>query len=650
MREVSWGHDPAPARSDGGRSIGLQKPSSSAAGNPAAPQAPRDGDNGAAPPLPKPGDRSPRKYGPVDQVTLEAVAVATLLRGKNDEKLAQTMRTEREKEAEALAASGITGEYFEDSFYGAAFDAIREVYLRDRQLVGINDLGVLGTAGGQDANQVEMYKDELHTCYATLLVRQIRASVIVKQMRRRHRSRKAERIFLKYQKERKDPKVGSEKALERFRQSVATDLADPDEAPVVMHDWMEDYGNLMSRLSDMKRNPEKYMGYKCGIKHIDDQTKGFRPGHLTVFVGAHGGFKSTMMLNVAFGLWRRGYNVLYASLEMEAELMEIKLWCRATKQVKFSRLYGGMMSETGDWDELQRIRARLESGDLGEDEAETLGLKKNTLETVLAHLDPNNKGSREDATLIREFYEERKSAKNRLKIMNAGQSTKVKPSQIARCLKDCENDFRPDVVVVDYLSLVAPETAYPDRRDQELGDICKYFRQLGKQRNFAVVTAAQFKRAAIERIRNAEGALDKIQIGTDDIADSNQIGADADEVFMLLREDGGQRLRVLTAKSRHGQMDVDRGVTLQVKPDLCLIDSEDVIEDTSVRGSRVNVQEGMESLAKARMIMDKPATPDDEEFPCAGDQCASSGSDLVDDLIDERVRPKATPPDEEDDF
>lgn len=597
---VDWGHTPdsPPA----GNKIGLRGPS-----RPRLEELPEDE-------IKRHREFESRKHGPLDQPTLEALVVACFLRGPNDEKLEKTMRVVREQEAEAIYSSEIRGEYFENRFLGAVFESLRDRFcVLGRKLVGIDEKGVDEIASGQDPNQVEMYKDELHECYATLLVRQIRAPVLIEQMTMRRNNRTVEKLVAKYRADRRDPKVGSKKALADFRIGVMQQLADQEGAAIQEHDWIEDYHDIVNRLRDMKRNPEKYMGYKCGIKVIDDKTKGFRPGHLTVFVGAHGGFKSTMMINVAYGLWKRGYNVLYASLEMEADLMEVKLWCRATQRVSFSKVYSGAMSEPGDWEERGKIEQQLAGNDLDKAERQRLSMVLDNIKNATTGLDERNKGEAEDTVLIQRFYEERKNTQNRLKIINAGQSSKVKPSQIGSWLKEWEGRFKPDVVVIDYLALMAPEQPYPDRRDQELGDICKYLRQMGKQMNFAVVTAAQFKRAAIERIRKSGfDKLEKAQVGTDDIAGSNMIGADADEAFFLFREDGGNKLRVLTVKARHGVTDTEKGEVLQVVPDTCTIAGDDFIEDTSIRTGQITIRDGMDAFGKIQEYLKREKTPDDE--------------------------------------
>jgi len=237
---------------------------------------------------------------------------------------------------------------------------------------------------------------------------------------------------------------------------------------------------------------------------------------------------------------------------------------------------------------------------------------------------------RSDITLIDEQYQKFRESENKLYIINAGQSNKIKGSQIGRWLSEMEGSFRPNVLILDYLDLVAPETAYPDRRDQELGDICKFFRQMGQQMGFSTVTAAQFKRGAIERMRKKGlDSPEKAQFGTDDIAGSNMIGADADNVIALFREDGGNRLKMFTVKTRYGVSDIDKGKVLQVDPDTCTIQGSDEIEDTSVRAGRVSIQEGIDSMR--RTGENKDQNPDAMDTP---EYNGPIGDDILDGFHD----------------
>lgn len=537
-----------------------------------------------------------RSYGPIQQQTLEAMCVAKLLAAEHDDKLAKAMGVELDREAEDIVSSAIREEWFENRFLGSVYWELRELYVKNgRKRIRFDNVRLRLYDQSNTADQGEMYVDELRECHAALISRQARSSFMVSRMAIRYRNRLAEKAWKTFLDERKNPNIGSEKALENFRTTVMRELTDRSEAAIQESDWIEDYESSMSKLVDMKMYPEKYMGYKCGIRAFDDKTKGFRPGHLTVLVGMHGGFKTTTMLNIAYGLWGNGYEVLYVSLEMESFMVEVKLWCRAAGgKVSLKKVYGGQISENEDRERLRVAMEKLQDSSLTDSERKELSRQVEIYKNSLVGIEQSGDT---DKSIFEAFYLQQQERQNRIKIINAGQSHKVKCSQIERWLEDNRDKFRPHVVILDYLDMLAPETAYPDRRDQEMGDICKYVRQMGLKRGFAAISAAQFKRPALERIREAGfERIEKAQVGTDDIAGSNQIGADADEVFMLFRQAGGTKLKVLTPKARYAEADVEKGTTLQVNPDACMIDDGGLIEDIAERARNSTPQEAFEAL------------------------------------------------------
>lgn len=636
MRKVDWEKDspkkgrarrkPPPASPDGGTElprkvdVSLEK----------APDGPNESDEFER-------DRSFRvkRYGRLDDVTLEALLVSSFVKDNQSE--SSTSDSDWDKEAEAVFSSPVRGDWFTNRFLGTVFDTLRDAYRERRERKTITEISNFIAGGqGQTPNESDQFRDEIMECLAARLLHHTRAQYLVDEVVQRHRTRAADLLYNKYVKERSDPKVGLSKAVDNFRAACVKSLVSPSVGEISVHDWVGEYEDTIACLKDMKLHPERYAGFNCGIEAVDKATKGFRPGQLTVFVGMHGGFKSTMMLNIAYGLWLNKYNVLYASLEMEAAIMKIKLWCRATRAVSFSRLYAGLISEEGDWGRIAEIKRLLATEGMGNEQQKKLYIEKERLESALMTATPG----RSDVTLMNEQYRKFMDAENKLYIINSGQSSKMKGSQIEKWLGEMEGSFRPNVLIVDYLDLVAPEVAYPDRRDQEFGDICKYFRQMGQKMDFSTITAAQFKRGTIDRMRKKGlDSPEKAQFGTDDIAGSNMIGADADNVIMLFREDGGNRLKMFTVKTRYGVPDVDKGKVLQVDPDTCTIQGSEEIEDTSVRAGRISIQEGIDSMKRTGENKDQnPDTMEIQEYNGpVGDDILDGFADLMgedgDDLL-----------------
>jgi hypothetical protein len=410
-----------------------------------------------------------------------------------------------------------------------------------------------------------------------------------------------------------------------MREACIRDLLDPRGAIIKEFDFIDD-NETLSWLKDMKRNPEKYRGADCGIKGIDEKALGFRKGQLTVFCAPPGGYKTTIMLNIAYGLWEKGYNVLYASLEMEALNVNTKLLCRATRKISYSRVYSGKITEPEDlakgteadkkiYEELKALESSL----ITATPDERLKIEAR-IDTIC---------SKFESYIAEKYYKEQKAKrKNNLKIINVGQSQKIKLSQLERWLFEKAIKFKPDVVLLDYLDLVSPEIINPNRLDVGFGDVCKMSRSIGLNMGFSVITAAQMKRAAIDRLRkHGFDSPEKAAFGVDDISGSAMIGNDADNCFVIWKKDGGTAIKLFTVKSRYGCVD-NNGTTLQVDHDSCMIG--DNIESTDTITNSKNFGDALTSAARTN----KPLyvrMPEEDGEEDAVPMPPMSGDDIGDD-------------------
>jgi len=580
---------------------------------------PVDWDADFKPPLP-PKDLSPedvkdftpaeyKSIGQVEADVLEAMLVGYLLHDEDIEGLPEGWEA---RNADVIAQSGIEGDWFEDSSLGEAFDLLLTWYRTRHHLLSAEDAATHRRTTGMAKDKAAVYQSFLKGCQGAVFSRKIRIEILVKMMCNRHFLKTTHELFRRFTRDYSDEKVGPERALDQFKRACVTRLSNPGQGALRQYNWVADYESTIGWLKDMKRNPDKYRGFLCNIPTLDERTNGgFRPGHLTVLVGRPGGYKTTLLLNMAYGFWSRGYNVLYASLEMEARLMELKLWCRATGRIDYSRLYGGKITEPEDPRVIEEMRKRL-SEDPPKDKKQREDLEDKILRMEDA-LKATEKQGKFDVEILQEYEASIKGKPNQLRIINVGQSSKIKISQIERYLLEVESAFRPQVVIVDYLSFVASENAYPDRRDLELGDICNYLRNLGEMRQFSVITAAQFKRAALERIRKyGEGSPEKAQLGTDDISESHQISAVADTIIMLWPL-ANHQLKILFPKARHGIVDTSEGKVLEVDDARCLI-SED-IQKLDGLTSQVDMFSGMSAVNEVgEMLKSGKAIPSMDPF------------------------------------
>jgi replicative DNA helicase len=530
-----------------------------------------------------------KQFGTMDQQTLEGMLAGYCVYDKTLETVDK--RLTDPKNGDLLVESGIEGKMFDHKHIGKLFDDLLNYYKSYRRMMTLDDSAQLQLITGSSQDQSLVYSEMIADCHAAVVARHVSLRLLIERFKSHYYVQRADSIYQQFVRNRAqmDPK----KAVEQFCTECRLELADPDNQPLVEYDLGEDSKKTISWVLDMKHNPEKYMGCRCGIEKVDTPTTGFKPGQLTVFVGRHGGYKTTLMTNVGYGLLMNGYNVLYASLEMEEDLLMAKILCRHSRKISWSKMYQGRISEPGDWALCDEAAARAIDESLSEEEREKWNKKHHKLRDIVSNV---TRGE-EEILLLNSARDSILSLPNKLKIARVGQSDKIKVGLLEKWIEERIEVWQPDVVIVDYLALVASDQAYSDRRDLEVGDVCKKFRAMGSRLGFHVITAAQYKRGAIERIREYGFANpEKAMLGTDDIAESNQIGADADTVFMLWPEDGGNRLRVFVPKARHAGTNVESFGVLQVDQDHCTI--SDDITDTKQVSNNIGLGTAL-SLAQA---------------------------------------------------
>ena len=271
---------------------------------------------------------------------------------------------------------------------------------------------------------------------------------------------------------------------------------------------------------------------KCGISEIDySMTIGFAPGTLTLFCADVGSFKSTMMLNVGLNVWKqRKKNVLFVPLEMPREQMFYKMLARET-EINFDKfLDPKLLSE----DEVTKYTDEIKSWD-----------------------------EREGSFYYMEYMD------------------RTKVSTIRREIDKHIDIFKPDLVIVDYIANLLPDTDRNNRNDLEIGDMLKDLRHMGRHMGFAVVSGAQLGREALKRIRKQSG--DKLVAYSEDIRGSHEYSADADFMFVLMPDpqQPSSLLHLIVLKSRYGKKVFQDGrakASLEVRPEISLIKSrEDVL-------------------------------------------------------------------------
>lgn len=235
---------------------------------------------------------------------------------------------------------------------------------------------------------------------------------------------------------------------------------------------------------------------RCQIPEIDDSVNvGFKPQHLTLIVAPESSHKSNLMLNIGLNVADANHNVLFVPLEMNrfdltnrivANRCGIDFHCLARPEL-LSDEQRKLMGDTKMW------------------------------------------------------------KSDRFCILDADERTSV--SDLKREIEKRAVDFKPSVVIIDYIANLKADVRFGSRNDLEIGEILKSLRFLGKKYGFHIITAAQMNRAAITLLR--EGKEDAVD--STSIHGSLQYAADSDTIFALYCVNGEPtRLKCYVIKARHG--------------------------------------------------------------------------------------------------
>ncbi len=238
----------------------------------------------------------------------------------------------------------------------------------------------------------------------------------------------------------------------------------------------------------------------CGFKEIDETiVTGFIPGTLTLICAETRGFKSWMLLNIAVSAWKNGLNVAYVTVEMDEESV-FKRKVAIETGIQHSNLYD---EQSLTKDDLQKIRETVDSW---------------------------------------------KGLNGRFRILDlVGSISTV--SNIRRLIKKDIDNFKPDIVVVDYISIMSAEVDRHNRYDLVIGDNAKAFRAMGKQLGCAVITAAQQKRESLSKRKK-----DPMDFGPEDISGSQELANDCDNIFyQRILPDRPDELSFKAVKLRNGK-------------------------------------------------------------------------------------------------
>lgn len=264
---------------------------------------------------------------------------------------------------------------------------------------------------------------------------------------------------------------------------------DPDSYSVTMG-LNEGVEEAVKFIEKRRANDENDASIKCDITAIDRIFNGFARPSYTVISGMINGGKTTFMMNVAFNMAKKGYNVAYVSLEKDAKLFFRRtLACHALTDYNRIKVGG-----TGQWG------------------------------------------------LTDYWYNKLKHAAQELKALQKNYHCLqfIQDTKLTKILAEVDklNARKPiDALFVDYLQVIGTETHTIGRYDVDLANVHKRLMGYGRKHNLVIFTALQLKSSSSKDIRKqatkatSESNMNEVTVNTEDYGGSQMIIADADNAL-----------------------------------------------------------------------------------------------------------------------
>jgi len=89
-----------------------------------------------------------------------------------------------------------------------------------------------------------------------------------------------------------------------------------DSIRILEEDVFNDVDKHIDLIRDKKDNPDKYRGITTGFSEIDQATGGWINGEFSLVLGRPSMGKSILLMNFGYTAFKKGYNVIYVTIEM----------------------------------------------------------------------------------------------------------------------------------------------------------------------------------------------------------------------------------------------------------------------------------------------------------------------------------------------
>lgn len=290
--------------------------------------------------------------------------------------------------------------------------------------------------------------------------------------------------------------------------SLAEAAEDPERAEEIDIEFLDISRQLatvvpttaVARFSDMHKRIDQYRkdkaegnqwGIRMGIPALDEKTFGIQPHELIVCAGWQGTGKSTLMQHISFSGYLQGKKILFVSLEMDRGPLLRKFDTMAV-DMSYRQLKGLELDDDA-----------IERWEKWADDAE----------------------------------HDRDHGKDIVIIDRIGSRTAT--GVYAETIR-----HKPDLVVVDYISLLETGRTGAEKHWQQIGQISRELKLNAQTLGIPVVAAAQTNRDSVK-----EG------VKLETIAFSSAIGMDADIVLGLMQDEdmkAEEKMEVVMVKNRDG--------------------------------------------------------------------------------------------------
>lgn len=260
-----------------------------------------------------------------------------------------------------------------------------------------------------------------------------------------------------------------------------------------LHDVISEY---FDQIEQRMQNPDMTFGTPSGFKDLDEMLGGFQKSDLLIFAGRPGMGKTSFLLSSAVNAARLGARIAIFTMEMGADQI------------------------------VQRMIA-METG-------------INTHQLRMGRLSPQE---------FSRFVE----AAGRLSrfSIHIDDTPALSPLQVRTKCRRLQHEYGVDLVIIDYLQLMNSGGSYENNRVQEVSFISRALKELARELNVPIFTAAQLSRAVEQR-------QDKRPLMSD-LRESGAIEQDADVIMFLYRDvvyneatEFPNQADVIVAKHRNG--------------------------------------------------------------------------------------------------